>query len=110
MGQKYKDNWYHVLTWALLGQRTAFNKDLGTSSSELTLGTHVQVPGCILKQISHDTEEPSINDILEKLQIKNSRTAVPTSKIVQEEVEAPKNVTYVYVRQHDTRGLVIELI
>ena len=105
MGQKYKNDWYHVLPWALLGQRTAFNKDLGTSSSELTLGTHIQVPGCILKQISHDAEEPSINDILEKLQIKNSRAAIPTSKLEQEEIEAPQNVTHVYVRQHDTKGL-----
>ena len=105
MGQKYKNNWYLVLPWALLGLRTAYNKDLGTSSSELTLGTHVQVPGCILRDVSHDSEEPNINDILEKLQIKDGRAAIPTSKIEQKEVKAPENVSHVYVRQHKTRGL-----
>ena len=69
MGQIYQNNWYHALPWALLGQRTAFNKDLGTSSNELTLGTHVQVPGCILQDVNYDSAEPNIEDILEKLQI-----------------------------------------
>ena len=106
IGQKYKDNWYHVLPWALLGQRTAFNKDLGTSSNELTLGTHVQVPGCILQEINPDSAEPNIQAILEKIQIQNDRIAVPTSKIVQKEVDPPsEKVTHVYVKQHDTRGL-----
>ena len=106
MGQKYKSDWYNVLPWALLGQRTAFNRDLGTSSNELTLGTHVQVPGCILKEVSSNSEEPNIEQILEKLQIKDGRVAIPTSKIVQKEIDPPPDtVTHVYARQHDTRGL-----
>ena len=43
MGEMHKQNWMKYLPWALLGRRTAFNKELGTSSSELTLGTHIAV-------------------------------------------------------------------
>ena len=67
MGAKYQNDWYKVLPWALLGMRTAFNKDLGTSSNELTLGTHVQTPGCILQQVDSDSAEPSIERILENI-------------------------------------------
>ena len=60
------------LPWALLGIRTAFNKDLGTFSSELTLGTHVQIPGVLTQDIDLNNQ-PSIGDILAKLQFKNNR-------------------------------------
>ena len=105
MGQKYQNEWIHVLPWALLGQRTAFNKDLGTSSNELTLGTHVQVPGCVLSDVKFNSAEPNITDILTKLQIKNDRLPVPTSVNQQTPVGPPANVSHVYVKQHDTRGL-----
>ena len=64
-----------------------FNKDLGTSSSELTLGTHIQVPGCLLQDVK--SEEPNINEILKKLQFKNNRVAIPTSSNKQDEVQPP---------------------
>ena len=93
-----------ALPWALLGQRTAFNKDLGTSSSELTLGTHIQVPGSLLQEVT--SAEPIISDILKKLQLHNSKLAVPTSTNPQKTVEPPSpNVTHVYAREHNTRGL-----
>ena len=76
MGQNFQDKWMQALPWALLGQRTAFNKDLGTSSSELTLGTHIQIPGSMLQEVH---EEPDISTILKKLQIKDNRVSIPTS-------------------------------
>ena len=104
MGELHKENWIKYLPWALLGRRTAFNKDLGTSSSELTLGTHIAVPGCILPDAFN--AEPNLNEILRKLQLKNNRAAVPTSSNTQKEVDPPsETVTHVYARQHDTRGL-----
>ena len=105
MGEQFQGNWYHVLPWALLGIRTAYNKDLGTSSNELTLGTHVQVPGSILKPVDYDSAEPNIKEILENLQIKDNKFAIPTSKPIQKQVDPPTNVTHVYVKQHETRGL-----
>ena len=92
------------LPWALLGRRTAFNKDLGTSSSELTLGTHIAVPGCILPEIG--SEEPSIENILRKLEMKNNRVAIPTSTNPQKHSDPPSDkVSHVYARQHDVKGL-----
>ena len=88
MGTTYQDKWYHFLPWALLGRRTAFNKDLGTSSSELALGTHVQVPGAILQPVD-SSSEPNIQDILKKLEFKNNRAAIPTSTKPQVEVDPP---------------------
>ena len=92
-----------ALPWALLGQRTAFNKDLGTSSSELTLGTQIQIPGSILQDVADN--EPNLNDLLLKLQVKNNRLGVPTSTNPQPKINPPKEVSHVYARQHDTRGL-----
>ena len=103
MGQTYQDKWFHVLPWALLSQRTAFNKELGTSSSELTLATHIKVPGCLLP--TPTSNEPDFNEMLKSLQIKNSRSAVQTSVNTQNPTQMPTNVTHVYVKQHDTRGL-----
>ena len=76
MGHTYQKDWIKMLPWALLGLRTAFNKDLGTSPSELTLGTQIQIPGCILQDPS---TERNITKILQNIQIKNERSAVPTS-------------------------------
>ena len=105
MGEIYQENWYKYFSWALLGRRTAYNKDLGTSSSELALGTHVQLPGEILQEVKADSE-PSIKDILAKLQFKNNRAAVPTSSNKQEEVTQPStDITHVYVKQHKIRGI-----
>ena len=104
MGELHKENWMKYLPWALLGRRTAFNKDLGTSSSEMTLGTHIAIPGCILPDA--DTTEPNIEDILRHLQIKDNRAGVPTSTNKQTFTSPPPNtVTHVYAKQHDTRGL-----
>ena len=105
LGQKYQDKWIDLLPWALLGRRTAFNKNLGTSSNELVLGMHVQVPGACVQDINLE-DEPLIEDILNKLQIKNNRVAVPTAVNPQTEVETPpESVTHVYTRQHDVKGL-----
>ena len=105
LGNDYQNKWYHYLPWALLGRRTAFNKDLGTSSSELALGTHVQVPGSILQDVSFDTE-PNIADIIRKLEYKNNRVAVPTSSPkIDTNDEPDANITHVYAKQHAARGL-----
>ena len=48
MGDKYQTNWINYLPWVLLGIRSAFNQNLGTSSLEMTVGKHVQLPGTLL--------------------------------------------------------------
>ena len=105
MGEMHQQNWMKYLPWALLGRRTAFNKDLGTSSSELTLGTHIAVPGCILPEVSNSAE-PNIGEVLEKLRFQDNRSAVPTSTNPQKQVDPPsEKVTHVYAKQHETKGL-----
>ena len=77
---------------------------MGTFSSELTLGTHVQIPGVLTQDIDLNNQ-PSIGDILTKPQFKNNRAAVLTSSNPQTEVGPPSNVSHVYTRQHDVKGL-----
>ena len=48
LGDKYQGNWIYYLPWALLGLRSSYNNDLGTSSSEMTFGMHPQLPGTLL--------------------------------------------------------------
>ena len=106
MGQKYQDKWIHYLPWALLGMRSAYNKDLDTSSIEMTLGMPVQLPG----QILQDPDEEfnfDVDQVLKNLQIKNNRPAMPTSINVENKpVETlPESVSHVYARKHEARGL-----
>ena len=108
MGDKYQQNWIYYLPWVLLGIRSAYNQNLGTSSLELTIGKHAQLPGTLLA----DPEDIKLSDdhvtnMLRKLQIKNHRAAIPTviNKPNPPVPTLPENVTHVYVRQHDTKGL-----
>ena len=107
MGEKYQKNWIKYLPWALLGQRTALNKTLGTSSAFMSFGFHPQVPGTILQEpsVSEDSEG-TLEKVLKKLQFINDRVALPTSaEPLKEFKEPPTNLTHVYAKQHDTKGL-----
>ena len=105
MGVKYQDRWMDYLPWVLLGRRTAFNKDLGTSSAELTLGMHPQIPMVLAQEVKED-EEPTIEALLAKLRFKNERIAVPTSTNDSPRVKSPpQTVTHVYTKNHTKKGL-----
>ena len=58
MGDKYQQNWIYYLPWVLLGIRSAYNQNLGTSSLELTIGKHAQLPGTLLA----DPEDIELSD------------------------------------------------
>ena len=107
MGDKYQQNWVSYLPWALLGIRTAYNNDLGTSSMEMTIGKHGQLPGTILADSEEIMELKDINvdNILRKLQLKNNRVAVPPSlnRANPETKPLPQSVSHVYARQHNTK-------
>ena len=113
MGDKYQDQWIHYLPWALLGIRSAFNSDLGTSSAEMTLGMHPQLPGTVLADPEDINLSPGhMETILTKLQIKNNRVAVPTSLNKPNPIvdPLPDSITHVYVKKHDTKGLSVKYI
>ena len=108
LGDTYQENWLHYLPWALLGIRSSFNKDLGTSPAEMCFGMHPQLPGTILA----DPDDVKIDKnhtatILRKLQMKNNRLAVPTSinKPNPTVPDLPDNVSHVYARLYTGKGL-----
>ena len=69
MGDKYQDKWILYLPWVLLGIRSAFNSNLNTSSAEMTLGLHPQLPGTVLANPEDiNLEDGHIETILRKLQ------------------------------------------
>ena len=107
MGDTYQDKWIYYLPWALLGIRSAYNKNLGTSSAEMTLGLHPQLPGTVLADPEDiNSTDSHMESILKKLQIKNNRAAVPTNISVKKSSDPlPTSVTHVYVRQYDIKGL-----
>ena len=113
MGDTYQSNWIQYLPWVLLGLRSSFNQTLGTSSAEMTLGLHPQLPGQVLAD-PEDIEysKDHVDNILRKLQFKNNRVAVPTNlnRPNPKVPPLPTNVTHVYVRRHDGKGLASKFI
>ena len=107
MAEKFQDKWMDYLPWVLLGRRTAFNRDLKTSSAELTFGMHPQIPMVLAQEVKEEEEdELTIDKILTKLRFKNERIAVPTSTNNEPFTKPPpQTVTHVYTRQHNVKGL-----
>ena len=74
MGDTYQDTWIVYLPWVLLGIRSAFNTNLGTSSAEMTLGLHPQLPETLLANPEDITlTDGHLETILKKLQLKHNR-------------------------------------
>ena len=109
MGDKYQENWIFYLPWALLGLRSSYNKDLGTSPMEMTIGKHGQLPGTILTDPdeAESFDDINIDAIIKKLQIKDRRVVIPPSiNRPNPAVDPlPDRVTHVYAKQHNIKGL-----
>ena len=106
MGERYQNKWLLYLPWSLLGIRTAFNDQLKTSSAEMTFAMHPRVPGCIL-QDPDELEQPDLQKLLQNLQIKDNKVAIPTSTKtdINPQNTLSDKITHVYTRQHDVKGL-----
>ena len=109
MGDKYQENWVHYLPWALLGLRSSFHSDLGTSPTEMTFGKSVQLPGTILADPDEvkGLDDISVDALLRRLQIKDNRMAVPpaVNKKNTKIETLPDSVSHIYARQHNVKGL-----
>ena len=108
MGQTYQDKWMSVLPWALLGLRSSFNQDLGTSSAELSFGFHPQLPGSVLTDPGQAEDfDGHVEGILQRLRVLNDKTAIPTSfNRPNPKVDSlPDNITHVYAKEYDVKGL-----
>lgn len=59
------DEWYEVLPWVLLGIRSAWKEDVGSSSAELVYGEPLRLPGTFFN--TSTTEVVDHNDFLSRL-------------------------------------------
>ena len=100
MGDQHGENWLRALPWVLLGRRTAFQPDLGTSSAELVLGDTPSVPGDLVGADINGDE--NIPQLLERLRAKAGRPPVQTAHHSPPKPYLPAamaNATHVYVRK-----------
>lgn len=97
-------SWTKVLPIILLGLRTAFREDFGTSSAELVYGESLRIPGAFL---SHNKEIVSQNEFVKDLhnQIKKFSPS-PPSRHDNESVfifKELKTCSHVFVRKDSVR-------
>lgn len=77
MADENGEHWLSALPWVLLGRRTAFQPDLGTSAAELVLGDTPIIPGDLAgANLSGDTNIPQL---LERLRANAGRPPVQTA-------------------------------
>ena len=75
MGDTHKANWMTQLPFTLLGRRVAFQPDLGSSSSFLTIGSSPIIPGLVFP----DTPPVENHELLKTLQMNAARPPVQMS-------------------------------
>ena len=108
MGQTHQDRWLDFLPFVLLGRRVAYQPDIGASSSEMTFGKNVTVPGEILCDPDTTSDYNSFQKILNQVRNKTDNEAIQPSRHNLPETQLPDiplDVTHVYTRQHNTTGL-----
>ena len=104
MGDTHGSKWLQVLPWVLLGRRTAYQEDLGTSPAELTFGQTPLIPGDLAgAELNPDSD---LATLLDKVKTKAARPPVQTSHHGNSPtVHQPAvynnlaKVTHVYVRR-----------
>ena len=96
MGDRHGDQWYRALPWTLLGRRTAYQPELGTSPAELVLGQMPRVPGDLLTN-----EGQRLTDLLQELRTNAARPPVQTTHHQTITPHLPENAetcTHVYMK------------
>ena len=97
-----------VLPFVLLGRRVALQPDIGASASELTFGTTVRIPGQILYDPGDLPEGPRLKELLQQVKTSTAERIHQTSRHNPPEPafkSIPENITHVYTKQHQTKGL-----
>ena len=108
MGQQHQDKWLDFLPWVLLGRRVAYQPDLGASSSELTYGQNVRIPGQLLCDPGEIEDFPTLQKLLRQVRLKTTGEAVqPSNHSLPEKQLAgvPEGATHAFTRQHQATGL-----
>ena len=77
MGDTHASKWHLALPWVILGKRTAFQPDLGTSPAEIVFGQTLTVPGDLAgSDLQPDSDLPHL---LERVRRNAARAPVQTS-------------------------------
>jgi len=102
--QSNPTNWHSYLGLVLLGMRSAVKEDLGCSSSEMTLGTQLRLPGQFFAEIH---EAPSQSEYRRQL-LNYMSTLRPTlprepSKRYSHLDEALQTCTHVFIRNDSNK-------
>ena len=77
MGDIHKQDWMTQLPFTLLGRRVALQPDLKMSSSDLTFGTSVLLPGIVVEGPKGEDDH---HQLLKTLQVKDAEPPIPTSR------------------------------
>ena len=100
MGDQHGALWLRALPWILLGRRTAFQPELGTSSAELLYGQTPRIPGDIAgADLAVDSDLPHL---LERMRTHAAQPQVQTAHHRTRPVYMPSdttNATHVYVKR-----------
>ena len=106
MNDQHGSNWHAILPWVLLGQRTAYQPELGASPMELVYGQPVKIPGDLAGGDLHPQSD--LPTLLETVRRKTARPPVPTAHHATPTIHIPKDMataTHVLVRCAKTTPL-----
>ena len=97
MNDRYGEKWLTALPWTLLGRRTQYQPELGTSPAELVLGQTPRVPGDLV-----DNGGEKLPELLDRLRTNAATPPVQTahhSEITPYFPESAKVATHVMVKK-----------
>ena len=103
MADTHGDKWHSALPWVLLGRRTSYVPELGTSPAEVVLGQMPRVPGDLL-----ETNGQGLTDLLHDLRNNASRPPAQTGhhrNIPSYLPEEAEKATHVYMKVGKPRPL-----
>ena len=108
LGDKHREKWVDVLPWVLLGRRSAFQEDLGTSPFQLTFGQAPVLPGSLVGDPGPIPTKPELQELLASLEAAADVPAVPMSrhgagpKVYSKDID---KASHVYLKLDNPLGL-----
>ena len=106
MGNTHGDRWMQALPWVLMGKRCAFQADYDTSASILAFGRSPLLPGQLLGHPGPPMTNAQVKDLLLEMEKIDNKPALQTSAKIEElDISQTNNITHVYVKVDDPRGL-----
>ena len=107
MADKHQSEWLNHLPFVLLGRKVALQPDIQASSSELTFGQNLRIPGQILNDPGEAPTKEELEELLKSVRENTTITPSQTSSHGTEKdlPEIPSDITHVYTRQHKAVGL-----